>query len=124
MPEATVPGMSRAGWLAARRNAASLGGNVCTASPISDLNPLLIAAGAEFEVAGAGVGQRRVAAAKFFLGYRRVDLQPHEVLVRVRLASLPTYCHRLHTLAGPGLDRSRASASAEARRRGSGRTGT
>jgi xanthine dehydrogenase/oxidase len=67
------------------RNAASLGGNVATASPISDLNPLLVAARATFLIAGAGTGERVVSASAFFLGYRRVDLRPHEVLVSVFL---------------------------------------
>lgn len=65
------------------RNAAALGGNICTASPISDLNPLWMAAGAEFTLAGEGTGQRAVAASDFFLGYRKTALQPHEVLLKV-----------------------------------------
>lgn len=52
--------------------------------PPADLNPLWMAAGAEFTVAGQGSGQRVVQASAFFLGYRKVDLQPHEVLVTVR----------------------------------------
>jgi xanthine dehydrogenase/oxidase len=67
------------------RNAASLGGNIATASPISDLNPLLVAAGATFSIAGAGTGERVAPASAFFLGYRQVDLRPHEVLVSVFL---------------------------------------
>jgi xanthine dehydrogenase/oxidase len=43
-----------------------------------------MAAGAEFTLAGAGTGERTVAARDFFLGYRKVDMQPHEVLVKVR----------------------------------------
>lgn len=50
----------------------------------ADLNPLWMAAGAQFTVAGQGSGQRTVAARDFFLGYRKVDLAPHEVLVKVR----------------------------------------
>ncbi|PSC76668.1 Xanthine dehydrogenase [Micractinium conductrix] len=65
------------------RNAAALGGNICTASPISDLNPLWMAAGATFTLVGQGSGQRSVAAKDFFLGYRKVDMQPHEVLLKV-----------------------------------------
>ena len=41
------------------------------------------AAGAQFTVAGEGTGERTIAASEFFLGYRKVDMQPHEVLVRV-----------------------------------------
>ncbi len=43
-----------------------------------------MAAGAQFTVAGQGTGQRTVPARDFFLGYRKVDLAPHEVLVKVR----------------------------------------
>jgi CO/xanthine dehydrogenase FAD-binding subunit len=65
------------------RNGASLGGNICTASPISDLNPLWVAAGATFSLDGAATGPRDVPAADFFLDYRRTALAPHEVLVSV-----------------------------------------
>ena len=43
-----------------------------TGSPISDLNPLWMAAGAVFTVVGAGTEQRQVLASDFFLGYRCV----------------------------------------------------
>jgi xanthine dehydrogenase/oxidase len=52
------------------RNTASIGGNVCTGSPISDLNPIWMAAGAVFTVAGEGTGERQVPASKFFISYR------------------------------------------------------
>lgn len=67
------------------RNGASVGGNICTASPISDLNPLWIAAGSSFEIACLTRKTRRVNAADFFVGYRKVDLQHDEVLVSVFL---------------------------------------
>eukprot|EP00271_Cylindrocystis_brebissonii_P015376 TRINITY_DN3802_c0_g1_i1.p1 TRINITY_DN3802_c0_g1~~TRINITY_DN3802_c0_g1_i1.p1 ORF type:complete len:1384 (-),score=303.69 TRINITY_DN3802_c0_g1_i1:1396-5484(-) len=74
-------------WFAGNqiRNVASVGGNVCTASPISDLNPLWMAARAVFTLASASGGTRQVAARDFFLGYRKVDLQPTEILVSVFL---------------------------------------
>ena len=52
------------------RNTGTLGGNIATASPISDLNPLWMALGATFNLAGAGSGARSVAASAFFLAYR------------------------------------------------------
>lgn len=52
------------------RNVATLAGNIATGSPISDLNPIWVAAGAEFVVQRAGGAERRVAAADFFRGYR------------------------------------------------------
>ena len=52
-------------------------------TPPADLNPLWMAAGAVFTLAGEGSGQRSVAASDFFLGYRKVDMQPHEILLKV-----------------------------------------
>ncbi|EFN53303.1 hypothetical protein CHLNCDRAFT_136969 [Chlorella variabilis] len=65
------------------RNASGIGGNICTASPISDLNPVWMAAGATFTLAGAGTGERTVLAKDFFLAYRKVDMAPHEILVKL-----------------------------------------
>ncbi|CAL5426156.1 unnamed protein product [Camellia sinensis] len=52
----------------------SVGGNICTASPISDLNPLWMAAGAKFQIIDCQGNIRTVAVENFFLGYRKVDL--------------------------------------------------
>jgi FAD binding domain in molybdopterin dehydrogenase len=52
------------------RNTGTLGGNIATASPISDLNPIWMAAGATFTVVSAKCGERDVPASQFFLGYR------------------------------------------------------
>jgi xanthine dehydrogenase/oxidase len=67
------------------RNVSSIGGNICTASPISDLNPLWIAAGASFTVVSQGQCSRTVDAKDFFLGYRKVNLQKTEILASVFL---------------------------------------
>ncbi|RDY01496.1 Xanthine dehydrogenase 1 [Mucuna pruriens] len=63
-------------WFAGKqiRNVASVGGNICTASPISDLNPLWMAARAKFRIIDAKGNIRTVLAENFFLGYRKVDL--------------------------------------------------
>lgn len=65
------------------RNTACLGGNICTGSPISDLNPIWMASRTTFDIIGKGTEQRAVPARSFFLGYRRVDLQAHEILASV-----------------------------------------
>eukprot|EP00742_Colponemidia_sp_Colp-10_P005067 GILJ01005413.1.p1 GENE.GILJ01005413.1~~GILJ01005413.1.p1 ORF type:complete len:1351 (+),score=226.28 GILJ01005413.1:45-4097(+) len=72
-------------WFASTqiRNVASLGGNIATASPISDMNPLLLALNATLKMVSAGGLQRSLPIRKFFLGYRMVDLLPNEVLVSV-----------------------------------------
>ena len=71
------------------RNVATIAGNICTASPISDLNPILIACGATFTLAksdGKGAATtREVAAADFFVGYRKTLLEESEVLLAVTL---------------------------------------
>lgn len=62
-------------WFAGRqiRNVSSIGGNICTGSPISDINPLWVALGATFVAAAAGRPEmrRRVPARDFFVSYRK-----------------------------------------------------
>jgi len=74
-------------WFASTqiRNVACLGGNLATASPISDMNPLLVACRASLTIASAARGTRQLDVADFFKGYRKVDLQPDEVIVAVRV---------------------------------------
>ena len=67
------------------RNVASLGGNICTASPISDLNPLWIAAGSIFIVASADRGTRSIKANDFFVNYRKTKLLNDEVLTCISI---------------------------------------
>ena len=69
-------------WFASTqiRNVASLSGNLVTASPISDMNPLLAAAEAKIEIVAMDAPTRFVPVKDFFQSYRKVHLQPHEVL--------------------------------------------
>lgn len=67
------------------RNVASVGGNICTASPISDLNPLWMATGAKFQIIDGNNNIRTTPAQDFFLGYRKVDLKPDEILLSIIL---------------------------------------
>lgn len=67
------------------RNVASVGGNICTASPISDLNPLWMAARAKFRIVDSKGNIRTVLAENFFLGYRKVDLARGEILLSIFL---------------------------------------
>lgn len=67
------------------KNVASVGGNICTASPISDLNPLWMAAGAKFQIIDCKENVRTTWAKDFFLGYRKVDLRPSEILLSIFL---------------------------------------
>lgn len=61
---------------------ATIGGNIVNASPAGDSLPLWLALDAVFEVASVR-GRRSVPASAFFLGYRRVDLAPDELLTGV-----------------------------------------
>jgi xanthine dehydrogenase/oxidase len=79
-------------WFASTqiRNVACLGGNLVTASPISDMNPLLCSHGASIVLASrpradGGIERRRVDVSDFFLGYRRVDIAEIEVVERVEI---------------------------------------
>lgn len=66
------------------RERATLGGNLCTASPIGDSAPLLMALHASLEVAGSG-GTRHVAVSEFFTGYRTTALKPGELVLAVEI---------------------------------------
>uniref|UniRef100_A0A6N2L4E9 xanthine dehydrogenase n=1 Tax=Salix viminalis TaxID=40686 RepID=A0A6N2L4E9_SALVM len=67
------------------KNVACVGGNICTASPISDLNPLWMAAGAKFQIIDCKGNIRTIMAENFFLGYRKVDLTSGEILLSIFL---------------------------------------
>lgn len=71
-------------WFAARqvRNRATLGGNIGTASPIGDLPPVLLSLDACLRIASLE-GERIIALAEFFKGYRQTDLKPQEAIVSV-----------------------------------------
>lgn len=63
---------------------ASLGGNLCNASPAADSTPALIALGATLVISSAQ-GQREIPVQEFFLGPGRNALQPGELLLQVRI---------------------------------------
>lgn len=69
-------------WFASNqiRNVASIAGNIVTASPISDLNPMLLSCGAILTIASLEGGTRDCDIKDFFLAYRKVDLKPSEIL--------------------------------------------
>jgi xanthine dehydrogenase iron-sulfur cluster and FAD-binding subunit A len=77
-------------WFAGRqvRNRATLGGNLGTASPIGDLLPVLLALDATIDLCGPK-GPRTVAAADFFVGYRKTARANDELIVAVDLPRVP-----------------------------------
>jgi xanthine dehydrogenase small subunit len=70
------------------KNRGTVGGNLCTASPIGDLPPVLLALDAQVVLASLE-GDRALPIADFFLGYRKTALRAGEVLRAVRIPSLP-----------------------------------
>jgi carbon-monoxide dehydrogenase medium subunit len=64
------------------RHLATLGGNLANAAPSADMAPPLLALDAELLIAGPR-GQRRVPATEFFVGVRRTQLAPDEMLVEI-----------------------------------------
>jgi carbon-monoxide dehydrogenase medium subunit len=68
------------------RNRATLGGNICNASPAADTSPALLAFGATVEVAGPK-GTRSLPLAKLWIAPRRIALEPGEAVTAVTLAA-------------------------------------
>jgi CO/xanthine dehydrogenase FAD-binding subunit len=66
------------------RNRGTIGGNLGTSSPAGDCHPLLLASGAEIEIASL-TDTRMVAAAEFFLAPKRNVLQPGELVAAVHI---------------------------------------
>jgi xanthine dehydrogenase small subunit len=66
------------------RNAGTLAGNIANASPIADSLPFLFVMQAELLLAGSS-GQRRVPIGEFYLGYKKLDLRPDEIIVQIRI---------------------------------------
>jgi xanthine dehydrogenase small subunit len=64
------------------KNAGTLIGNIANGSPIGDTLPYLFVAGAMLELNN---GTRTVPIDRFYLGYRKFDLQPDEIITRVRI---------------------------------------
>jgi xanthine dehydrogenase/oxidase len=82
-------------WFASTqiRNVACLAGNLVTASPISDMNPILCSLGATLVLASrprsdGGIVRRKVNTSDFFVGYRTVEKDDMEVIERVDIPLL------------------------------------
>ena len=69
------------------KNAGTLAGNIANASPIADSLPFLFVTNAKLELAGKA-GTRTVAINDFYLGYKKLDLRPDEIITRI-LIPLP-----------------------------------
>jgi xanthine dehydrogenase small subunit len=69
------------------RNIATMGGNICNASPIGDSAPCLIALDVVLTLRSAS-GSRIVPIDGFFTGYRRTLLRPGEYLAAITIPKL------------------------------------
>ena len=64
------------------RNLACIGGNLVTASPIADMNPILLAARSQLNIASADKSHRVLYLEQsFFSAYRKVALEPDEAFL-------------------------------------------
>lgn len=66
------------------RNVGTIGGNIANGSPIGDMPPMLIAAGADVILASANA-ERRIALEEFFIDYGKQDLRKGEYLKTICL---------------------------------------
>ncbi len=71
------------------RNSGTLIGNLVNASPISDTIPFLMVSDALVEVQSVN-GKRLIPIDEFFLGYKKLDIMPGEIVTGVRIPLLKT----------------------------------
>ena len=62
------------------RQVATVGGNICTASPAGDITTALVALDSRCEIMNTKGAIREIAIQDFLIGVRRTDLKPDEVL--------------------------------------------
>ncbi len=70
------------------KHGATVGGNLCNASPIGDLAPILLALDAT-AIARSRKGERAIPLGDFFVDYRKTALKPGEILARVEVPTPP-----------------------------------
>jgi CO/xanthine dehydrogenase FAD-binding subunit len=75
------------------RNSATIGGNVCNASPAGDTLPFLYAVDAELRLASAS-GERVVPIRSFIAGPGRTILEAHELLTEIHVPLLDVRFYR------------------------------
>ncbi|KAM6220493.1 xanthine dehydrogenase/oxidase [Rhynchocyon petersi] len=74
-------------WFAGKqvKSVASIGGNIINASPISDLNPVLMASGAKLTLVSQGTKRTIRMDHTFFPAYRKTLLNPEEILLSIEI---------------------------------------
>jgi CO/xanthine dehydrogenase FAD-binding subunit len=78
----------------------TIGGNVANASPAGDLAPSILVAEGTVIVASIR-GEREIPATAFWTGYRQIDLQPDEMIVRFRLPKMAAGAREYWRKLGP-----------------------
>jgi xanthine dehydrogenase small subunit len=69
------------------KNQATLIGNVVNASPIADTIPFLMVSDAIIEIQKVS-GSRELMIKDFYVGYKKLDLNPHEIVTRIKIPVL------------------------------------
>ena len=72
------------------RNWATIGGNLCDATPANDPPPAFIALGARVKAVSVR-GEREMPLDEFTVGYRKTALEADEILVEIQVPKLPTH---------------------------------
>ena len=70
------------------RNVATVGGNICNASPCADSVPPLMVMDAVLVLAGPG-GKREIPLSEFFAGPGLIHIEPPEILIQIRVPEMP-----------------------------------
>uniref|UniRef100_A0A0S7EL74 XDH n=1 Tax=Poeciliopsis prolifica TaxID=188132 RepID=A0A0S7EL74_9TELE len=72
-------------WFAGQqiRNVAAIGGNIMTASPISDLNPVFMVVGCKLTLRDKDGSREVQMDDSFFTGYRKTTVRPQEILLSI-----------------------------------------
>ena len=85
------------------RYMATIGGNLCNASPSADLAPPLLALDAQAQIAGTG-GERTLPLKKLFLGPGKTALEPGELLAGILVPLLPPHSGASYLSHTPGKE--------------------
>lgn len=82
------------------QNRGTLGGNLVNASPAGDLAPTMLITDGWATLASRS-GRREVPLARLYIGYRKLDMRPDELLVSVTLPPLPQGSREVFRKLGP-----------------------
>ncbi len=69
------------------RNLATIGGNICDASPAADVSPVLLALDASVELESTEGGSRRLPLSEFFRGVRKTARRENELLTSISFSN-------------------------------------